>query len=194
MDATTTTSTKEPAVKGAGVNSLIQVLRQMSNAERFAQFERHLPPQTAALIERPRLAQEWVPLEEAAGLYAAAVTHLFDGDMARLYEVGRQQMRKDLSGIYRVFMRVASPAFVAGRAGALFEVYGRDAGTLSVGARTDTSMELILANRPFASPAYFEALRGSIAGTLELTGVRDLSVTIVDEHLPDRRVYLARWR
>lgn len=197
MDPTTTgtaNATTSPAVKGAGINSLIRMLRQMSDPARFAEFERHLPPHTAALITRPRLPQEWIPLQDAAGLYAAAVTHLFDGDMSRLFDVGRQQLRNDLSTIYRVFMRVASPAFVASRASALYEVYGRDAGTLRVGARTDTTLEFILANRPFPSPAYFEAMRGAIAGTLELTGVRDVSVTIVDERGPDHRVYLAKWR
>jgi len=183
-----------PELKAAGVNSMIAVLRSMVAPERFTAWIRTLPSATAALIEHPRLAQEWIALETIAPLYTMSLDGLFDGDTERLYELGRQQLRNDMSGIYRVFLRIASPAYVAEKTGAIYAVYARDCGTLSVVGRTDHSLDIRVADRAFPSPAFFEALRGSIAGALELTGVKDLHVVTIEDAKDDERLFRASWR
>lgn len=182
-----------PELKAAGVNSLLAVLQTMVGRERYLAWARTLPAATSSLIHQPRLAQEWIALETIAPLYPSALHDLFAGDTERLYELGRQQLRNDMSGIYRVFMRVASPGYVADKTAAIYAVYARGCGTLSVVARTDNSLEFLLDHRPFPSLAFFESLRGSIAGALELTGIKDLKVVALDAARADQCRLRATW-
>jgi len=165
----------------------------MVPSSRFAAWVRTLPTSTSSLITTPRLAQAWVPLQDINPLYTMSLDGLFDGDLQCLYELGRRQLRNDLNGIYRVFLRVASPAFVADRAAAIYGVYGQHCGSLSVVGRGDHSLDLLVDDRPFPSAALFQYLRGSIAGALELTGVSDLEVELVDDPRPDACRFRASW-
>jgi len=188
-----TDSVPIPELKAAGVNSMIAVLGKMTTPERFAAFVRSLPTATASLITRPRLAQEWIALADIDPLYTMSLHGLFDGDMHQLYELGRLQLRADMSGIYRVFLRVASPAFVADRAAAIYGVYGQHCGSLRVVGRTDHSLDFLVGERPFPSPPLFEYLRGTVAGALELTGVKDLAVDVAGRPGVDSCLFRARW-
>ncbi len=180
-------------LKAAGVNSVIAVLAGMVPAPAFAAWVKQLPQATASLIERPRLPQSWVPLADINPLWTESLTGLFHGELHKLFELGRLQLRADMSGIYRVFLRVASPGFVADRAAAIYGVYGQNCGALSVVARTSSSLDIAVTQRPLPSPAVYEYLRGSIAGALELTGISNLQVAIVAEPKDNERVYRATW-
>ena len=183
-----------PELKAAGLNSLCTVMTRLVPPGAFEAWMRTLPASTADLFTRSRYAQEWVPLEHANLLYVSALADLFGGDTEKIFEAGRLQLRNDLTGIYRVFLRVASPAFVAERAGAIYSVYARNCGTLSVVDRGEHFLDVKLEHRPFPSEAFFHSLRGSIHGALELTGVNDLHVEIVGAPAADTRLYRATWR
>ena len=180
-------------LKAAGVNSVIAVLATMVPKPAFDAWVRQLPPSTASLIERPRLPQSWVPLADINPLWTESLTGLFGGDLQKLFELGRLQLRADMSGIYRVFLRVASPAFVADRAAAIYGVYGQHCGTLAVVARTANTLDIAITQRPLPSAAVYEYLRGSIAGALELTGVTNLRVEVVAAPQDNERLYRATW-
>ncbi|HEY1097843.1 MAG TPA: hypothetical protein VGF99_02905 [Myxococcota bacterium] len=180
IDAPTTSASVAagvtPALKAAGIASSVAVMQAMTSTARFNAYVDTLPRATADLVHRPRLPQSFVELELSDPLLRCAVDGLFDGDLRQLFELGRRQLRNDMSGIYRVFLRVASPAFVADRAAAIYAVYGRGLGTMTARHQTPRSFDLVVMDRPLPSPALFEYLRGSICGALELTGVRDLQV------------------
>lgn len=180
-------------LKAAGVNSVISVLASMVAPAAFQAWSRQLPPATLSLIERPRLPQSWVPLEDINPLWTSSLTGLFGGDLSKLFELGRLQLRADMSGIYRVFLRVASPGFVADRAAAIYGVYGQNCGSLAVVGRTPTTLDIAVTERPLPSAAVYEYLRGSIAGALELTGVSALRVEMVKAPHDNERHYRATW-
>ena len=184
-----------PMIKAAGVNSMIEVLASLA-PDRFRAWVGTLPPATADLIHRRRNPQSWVPLEALNPLYTLSLDGLFDGNIERLFELGRLQLRNDLSGIYRVFLRVASPGFVADRSAAIYAVYGQDCGTLKVVDRTEHSLDVLIDQRPLPSAAVFEYLRGSIFGAIELTSVKDLAVVMVPQNpeTADRRLFHVSWR
>ncbi len=188
-----TDAPKIAVVKAAGVNSLVTLLLERAPAERLAPWQRSLPPETASIVTQRRLASEWLPVEAVAPLYETALKMLFNDDANILYEVGRQQLRNDLSGIYRVFLRVASPHYVADKTAQIYSVYAQHCGTLEVIERAEHSLEIAMMNRPFSSHAFFETLRGSIAGVLELTGVKDVVVATVASPDTDSCVYRATW-
>lgn len=166
--------------KAAGINSSIQVLRQMVPAETFAAFLEQLPPNLADLVRRPPVATAWVPLAISVPFYERAYRELFGGSDERMFELGRRQSREDLSTIYRFFVRIASPSFVAARAAQLWGTYARDAGTMRLTRNDDRVAELLVEDYGAASAPVWPYLCGMVHGILELTKVAGIRVTIVE--------------
>jgi hypothetical protein len=169
-----------PQIKAAGFNSFIATLRGMVPGPTFDEFVAGLPRASGALILEPPLALSWIPLEHAAPLYPLAFERLFDRDPVKMFELGRMQLRADMTGIYRMFLRIASPAFIAARTSDIYKLYARDCGTLRTVVDQPGRLEVLLEGRPFPSMPFYYFFRGTVFGTMELTGVRQLSVIIVE--------------
>ncbi len=169
-----------PELKAAGFNSLIKALREAVPAVAFDAFIAGLPPRTAALIVQPPLAMSWISLEDSVPVYPLSFERLFNRDPGKMFELGRAQLRADMTGIYRMFLRVASPRIVARRTSEIYRMYARECGTMDVRVDEPGRLEILVQDRPFASPAFYHYLRGSVFGVIELTGVKRLSVTIVE--------------
>lgn len=169
-----------PEIKAAGFNSLIGTLRAMVPASDFAAFIAALPPDSASLLLEPPLAVSWISLERAAPVYPAAFERLFGRDSVKMFEVGRTQIRADFTGIYRAFMRIASPEFVADRSSDIYKLYTRECGTLRTVLKQPGRIEVLLEGRPHGSLAFYHYLRGTVFGAIELTGVMRLNVAIID--------------
>ncbi len=172
--------TSAPELKAAGFNSLIAVLRGMVSAPAFENFVAALPQECADLIRQPPLALSWIPLAHAAPVHKVAFEHLFAREPAKMCELGRLQLRADMTGIYRLAIRVASPSYIAERASKIYALYARGAGTLRAVVDQPGRMEFLLEDRPLPSSPFYHYLRGNILGVIELTGVQRVSVTIVE--------------
>lgn len=169
-----------PELKAAGFNSLVGTLRDMVPRAAYDTFVDDLPPRTRALIVQPPLAMSWISLEDSVPVYTLAFERLFDRKPGKMFELGRAQLRADMTGIYRVFLRIASPRTVAARTAEIYRMYTRHCGTLDVVLDQTGRLDILAEERPFASSAFYHYLRGSVFGVLELTGVKRLAVTIVD--------------
>jgi hypothetical protein len=169
-----------PELKAAGFNSLIAVLRGMVSAPAFENFVAALPRECADLIRQPPLAVSWISLEHSVPVHQAAFEHLFAREPAKMCELGRLQIRADLTGIYRLAVRVAAPAYIFARTSKIYALYARGCGTLRMVVDQPGRVELLVEDRPFTSPAFYHYFRGNILGVTELTGVTRISVTIVE--------------
>jgi hypothetical protein len=169
----------EAESKAAGLISWLKVARQNSGADEWARFLAALPPESRALVERPPLPVTWLPAATTTAIIDKASEMLFGGDVDKQIEVARQQLRNDLSTIYRVFIKVASPKYVASRAAAIYGTYFRNNGTMRVIAETDNSVDIVVEGVRLPSPSQYANFRGSILGALELTRVKNPRVVIV---------------
>ena len=158
-----------PKIKAAGFNSLVAALRGMVPGSDFDAFVAALPRACADLILEPRLAMSWIALEDAEPVYPMAFERLFNRDPLRMFEAGRVQIRADMTGIYRMFFRVATAAFVAARTSEIYAVYARDCGTLRTVIEQPGRIEILLTDRPLPSPAFYHYLRGNVFGAMELS-------------------------
>jgi hypothetical protein len=173
-------SANAPALKAAGLNSLIAVLRGMVTAAEFDRFVARLPPATRALVEDPRLAIAWGPLEDGIAVVDHAHAQLFGRDDARMFELGRLQLRADMTTIYRFLLRIATPTFVGSRVVQIYGTYVRNCGALRTTLSEPQRLQITMEQRPQSSRALCEYLRGSTFGVLQLTGVKQLAVAIGD--------------
>jgi hypothetical protein len=184
----------EPLLKAAGFNSLMRVLHDMVTPAAHARFVALLPEATRALVSSPPLAISWLPLEHSAPVYEVAYESLFARDDEAMLELGRKQLRTDMTGIYRLLLRAATPAFVAGHVGKIYGTYTRDCGTLRVEVHSANELTLLMDGRPFSSRPFCSYMRGSILGVLQLTGVRNLSVRMTQlPTFPARCSFTATW-
>jgi hypothetical protein len=181
--------------KAAGFSSFLTVLRTMVPADRLEPFFTTLPADTLALIKHPPLPITWIPLDTSAVLYEAVHERLFGGDVERIFEAGRAQMKADMRGLYRVFIRIASPAYVAARTTQIWETYVRDAGKMRLVVEEPHLLEIEVTGHTRPSRAFWHFLRGNIHGVIELTGVKSPKVTILSGggSGPDTR-YRVTWQ
>lgn len=168
-----------PQLKAAGVNSLIGVLRGMSAPDAFEAFVSGLPDECAALVREPPLVVSWVSLEHSVPLYAHAFEHLFRGSVLKMIELGRLQLRADMSGMYRAFLRIASPSFVLARTSNIYELYTRGCGSLRTIDSQPGCVTVLMEDRPLPSDAFYQYMCGTFEGAIELTGAKDVSVSII---------------
>lgn len=176
-----------PALKAAGFNSLTSVLRSMASDADFQRFTEALPPGSREAVSCPPLAVTWVPLTDAAPIWEAAYEHLFARNDERMFELGRLQLRTDMLGIFRLVLRVATPAFVASRTGEIYASYTRNCGSLRSVLSEPRRLHILMDERPLSSKPFCEYMRGSVFGVLELTGVRELAVTIGERNATSSR-------
>jgi len=165
--------------KAVGVASFIAVLRDMIPADQLEKFFTTLPPATLEIVRKPPLPVTWIPVEHTFPLYEGAFDKLFAGDVDRIFEVGRSQLKADLRGIYRIFIRIATPAFVAARTSQIWETYTRNGGEMKLVVDQPHLLEIEVTNHPRPSRGIWHFVRGSIHGVMELTGVKSPKVAII---------------
>ena len=115
-----------PEAKAAGFVTVTTVLREMLGAEKFARVVAKLPPQTAQLVKTPPLPVEWLPCERYSELVSTALRHAFSGDEESVIDMGRRALFHDLKTLYRLFVRLRSPAWAIERGSKLWLTYNRN--------------------------------------------------------------------
>jgi hypothetical protein len=158
----------------------VETIRSMVEPASWESFVAELPAPTRALVVQPPMATAWVPLDATVPLYIHAHDRLFKRDESRMMEVGRRVLQRDLKTIYRVVIRIASPGYVAARAARIYDTCARDAERMSVPLEQPQHLEVLVEGHPYPSVAFWALMRGSVAGVLELTGVKNLQVTLID--------------
>ena len=168
------------ALKAAGFNSCVAALRRMVDGAAFERFVSSLPEDQQQPILWPHIASAWIPAEIADAVMAAIHAGPLGGSDEKMFELGRQQIKDDMSTIYRFFLRIASPAYVLERATKIWDTYSREAGTLRVVKQRAKEVDIRVDNIFPRRPAFWPYLRGNIYGVLELTNVGELDVKVID--------------
>lgn len=169
-----------PEIKAAGFNSIIDVAREMAGPAAFARFVDTLPAHTADFIHHPRLATAWLPLAESSDFTERLLADLFAGDTDKMYELARRQFLRDLSTVYRIFIRLGSVSFIARRVSNLYTTYVRDAGSMRLVRDEQRVVEVEVQDHPYPSRALWHYMRGTVQGATEASGARGVSTQIVD--------------
>src|SRR5262245_11843678 len=129
--------------KAAGLLSFLEVLREMAPPDRMDAFARELPAETAALLETPPFPTAWLPQRHFMRMLATAQRVLFDGALEPLQELGRRQIGRDLSTVYKLLVRmVTTPHGMADRAARIWGTYVRNGGELRVLERREHTIDL----------------------------------------------------
>jgi len=121
----------EPQVKGVVFRAFMRFLREGHGETTTERVLSLLPTDFAEKLRSDTLfTGNWYPLAWYRQLHAAAQQATGQGvELAR--QKGLTGVTQDLSGIYKIFLRIVSPEFVMGRAAQLFNLY-YDTGTMEI--------------------------------------------------------------
>ena len=167
-----------PISKASGFISMRNAIQSLISPEQYKALMRALPADTAALVERPPLPVEWLPVRFGKELLETAHKVAFDGNDQLVFETARRALVSDLKTIYRIFIRFLSPQYVIERGAKLYDTYTRHNGSLTVREIGPKSAELTYRNVVDSTPLVWVYQCGAAYGVLEATGLKDIRVEI----------------
>lgn len=113
-------------VKGTAVLAIKEYVKTNYESEYKTWFD-SLGTKSRTIYEGPIDATKWYPVEDGAVNPTVVLSNcFFGGDKQKgAWESGRYSAHKALTGIYRIFVKAASPAYIIQRASRVFATYYR---------------------------------------------------------------------
>lgn len=110
-------------IKGSAVKSIPDYLKKL-HPEKYSLWLGTLPEESRIIFENPVLSSNWYPLREAAVIPTELLGRLlFNDEVKGAWQCGRYSAESALTGIYKFFIKTASPSFIIDRAGRVFATY-----------------------------------------------------------------------
>ena len=172
--------------------NVVSVRRLLQAAGQEAAVVAQLNPEEAELY-RTTLAVAWVPIDFLARLFEVAAAALFPGEPRPIRQLGRTIATDNLTGIYRMLLRVVSIPFAIERAGNLWNTYN-DTGDVTITRfGEEQRIRMTVANYRAFPEATVEETAGYIEGVARLCGAQSIDVQCL-RLTPDSFAFDAAWR
>ncbi len=110
-------------IKGTSVKPTIDFVKENFPERYFDWFEK-LPPGSQKIIKEKINPSKWYPINESTIIPTRIIGEMFYNDIRKAaHVIGRYCAEKGLKGIYRIFVRIATPKFIISRGGNIFASY-----------------------------------------------------------------------
>jgi hypothetical protein len=161
--------------KATGMDFLRKKLRKNGNGAEEALLA-ELTADEADLYANA-LAVSWIDVAKAARVYDVAARAIYPKSAEPLVDLGRDMARADLTGIYKVLLRVATIPMVVERTARLWSTYHRR-GTARIVREGDAKRaDLVIDGYPDLPEAIRVNISGYVQGVLDLTGSKNPQVS-----------------
>ena len=164
-------------IKGSAVKSIPDYVKKF-HPEQYTAWLDALPADTRAIYDAVVLPSNWYALQQAAIVPTELLGRMFYGDPNKgAWNCGRYSAEMALTGIYKFFIKAASPFFIIDRAGKIFTTYYQPSAMEVVEKGNDY---VILHITHFEEPsALIESrIAGWIEKAMEIHGVSFVTVEI----------------
>ncbi len=164
-------------IKGTAVKSIQDFVKKNFPAQ-YKEWENTLPADSKKIFCDAILATDWYPLQ-AGGVAPTRHVARFYGNNTKkaAWEMGRYSAELALTGIYKVFIKVATPAFIIDRASKIIETYYRPA-ELKVVERPAKGVVLHILNFPGLDSVIEYRICGWIERALEINNLKSIKIDI----------------
>lgn len=189
----TIASANGPSIKGSGFNSYVLAASESIGPSALAAVTAALLPETAALLQHPPLAVSQIPIATYVDFTEALLLHGLKNNERELRRVGRIQLRNDLNGIYRLFIRMASPDYIITRAAQVYSTYWRNNGRIRTEKPSAKAVHVFYEDVPQIKSYFWELQSGAIQSALETCGAEQVSVEI-ERSTGTGALMLAQWK
>ena len=111
-------------VKGAAVAAMPEFIKEKFGNKEYERWLYGLPDRAKGIYSGEIPLNEWFPLKEILTEPTQRLCYLFyDSDPQGALECGRYSAEKGLKGIYRTFIKLGSPEFIARCASIILPMY-----------------------------------------------------------------------
>lgn len=160
-------------------------------AETVQRITAALEPEVARLFQQTS-ATVWIPFAAEGAILQAAAGVFYPQDPRQLETLGREVARRDFTGIYKVFLSMATVAFIVKRAGLIFRTF-YDGGDIRIENLASGRGSFVIVDLPDLTAVQRRYIGGFLTGLLELTQAKDVRVTR-DEQDPRAWRWHLTWR
>jgi hypothetical protein len=164
-------------IKGSAAKSIPDYIRKY-HPEKYTQWLTSLPEKSRTIFTEGVMPSSWYSMEDAAIIPTRALgTIVFDDINKGAWQCGRFSAEVALTGIYKFFIKAASPFFIIDRAGRVFSTYYQPSEMEVVDKGSDY---VVLHITQFDMPDSLIELRiaGWIERAMEIHGVATVAVDI----------------
>lgn len=165
-------------VKGTAVKSIKEYV-QNKYASRENEWIQSLPESSSKLMAGGIFANNWYPMKDAAVEPTKAIAKMFyNNDIKRAaLECGRYSAEVGLRGVYRIFVKVASPNYIMQRAGRVFTSYYSPS-EIAVVSSHDKGLTLHITKFPEPEEIIEHRIAGWCERALEFTNCKNVKANI----------------
>jgi predicted hydrocarbon binding protein len=161
-------------IKGFAIRGLFRYLKENAPG-RTAEIVKTLPPESAAVLERPVIASSMYPYRVFADLLRSIDRHLGRGDLKLCQTVGDYAAQQDISGMFKVMLSVFSPKTTLERSNLFWSKYC-DTGKLSVVKADPKDALMRMEDFPDIDEAHCYLMSGWIRRFATMTGGKNVVV------------------
>jgi len=183
-------------IKGTAVRTTTDFVKASFPAQ-YDEWFRALPPNIQLILSESVFANSWYKLEEAVLIPTEFVADMFYNKNREkaAFEIGIYSAKIALTGVYKIFVRIASPNFILSRAGKIFSSYYDDA-IVTVIRSEANYVELKFEGFEFKEQLIIHRIAGWIEGALQVTNRFGNSVIVkpVFEDKIKKFVVTATWK
>jgi hypothetical protein len=164
-------------IKGSAVKSIPDYIRKF-HPEKFNTWMESLPERSKQIFAGGVLPSNWYSLKDAAIVPTEALGKLvFEDAVKGAWQCGRFSAETALTGIYKFFIKAASPFFIIDRAGRIFTTYYQPS-AMEVVEKGDDYVVLHITRFEEPSALIEGRIAGWIEKAMEIHGVGFVTVDI----------------
>lgn len=163
-------------VKGTAVKS-IQDYVQTHHSDKYAEWLKAMPEVSRIIMSKPVYVSDWYSVKDAAVEPTIALGKVvFNGDAVKAgWETGRYSSDIALNGVYKVFVKMATPQFIIGRSGKILPSY-YDPSDLAVKETGAKHVVLNISQLPMNHEVLEARIFGWIQRALEVCGCKNVQI------------------
>jgi hypothetical protein len=162
-------------IKGSAVKSIPDYIRKF-HPEKYASWLEALPEKSKTIFTSPILPSNWYSIQDAAVVPTELLGRSIFGDPGQgAWQCGRYSAETALTGIYKFFIKAASPFFIIDRAGKIFTTYYQPS-AMEVVEKGDNYVKLHITRFEEPSELIESRIAGWIERAMEIHGVSFVTV------------------
>lgn len=182
-------------VKGTIITSVQNYLKANFPGQ-YQDWLKTLPPSSQKMYTNAVMATEWYdyqdalikPTEQAANFF-------FNKDVKKIsWEIGRYSAEVGLTGIYKVFILIATPQFIMKRGGKILSSFYQPS-FLEVPVERPKGVDIHITEFPEPSEVAENRIGGWMEKALEICGVKNISIQKISSMVKgdDKTIYVVNW-
>ncbi|MBN1594467.1 hypothetical protein JW933_00935 [candidate division FCPU426 bacterium] len=140
---------------------------------------------------RSILPVSWIDIDDAYAIYIKAVKYLFPDAQNGLFALGASVVKDNFKGMYQFVVKFISPVFLVNKVGKIWNLYHRK-GVPQVEQVGDKHLVFHVADYPELEKI-LDLSSGYIYGLLEMTGVKNITVTLANNSNKNHWMWDIEW-